>query len=312
MYELISVVVPVYNVENYLVRCVESIRKQTYPNLEIILVDDGSTDSCPQICDKLAAEDKCIRVIHKENGGLSDARNKGIETAKGRYIGFVDSDDYIHPEMYMRLWKCMDRTQADIGVCEVEKVYDDRKPDFSDLQKTELKVYTGRQAVKNIFVGKLYLESVVAWNKLYKKKLFEEIRYPVGKLHEDEYTTYRLYYKCDKVVYCTGKCYYYCQRPNSIMGKRKSVFSPDGLEAYEKMNDFFSRIQDKEIQQLISYRYLCLLKKYAVRLREEGDSSTADGLEEKFRSVYKRDIRSIRRLRRRFRLRMYRWFRINF
>ena len=105
MKELISVIVPVYNVEKYLAKCVESIRKQTYSNLEIILVDDGSPDACPRMCDQFALDDARIKVIHKPNGGLSDARNAGIEAASGAYIGFVDSDDYIHPKMYMELWK---------------------------------------------------------------------------------------------------------------------------------------------------------------------------------------------------------------
>ena len=311
MYELISVVVPVYNVENYLVRCLESIRNQTYPNLEIILVDDGSTDSCPQICDNYAGMDSRVKVLHKKNGGLSSAKNAGINSACGTYIGIVDSDDYIHPDMYLDLWGKLKQTDSDIAVCGIERVYDDNGIQREN-KETARHVYSGREAVINIFDAELYLPSVVAVNKLYKKELFEDIRYPEGKLHEDEFTTYRLFYKSNKVVYTMLPYYYYYQRSNSIMGKRKSVFSPDGLEAYERMSDFFSRIQDKEILQLISYRYLCLLKKYAAQLRSEGDSSTAGELEGKFRNVYKRDIRSIRRFRRRFRLRMYRWFRINF
>ena len=113
MSELISIIVPVFKVEKYLKRCVESIRNQTYPDIEIILVDDGSPDACPQICDQYAQEDARIKVIHKSNGGLSDARNCGIDAARGKYIGFVDSDDYIHPEMYMQLWKNIKESMAD-------------------------------------------------------------------------------------------------------------------------------------------------------------------------------------------------------
>lgn len=311
MYELISVVVPIYNVEDYLVRCVESIRNQTYPNLEIILVDDGSTDSCPQICDSYAGKDNRVKVLHKKNGGLSSARNEGIKAACGTYIGIIDSDDYIHPDMYLDLWKKLKETESDIAVCGIERVYDDNGSQ-KEKKETVERIYSGREAVINIFDADLYLPSVVAVNKLYKKDLFENIRYPEKKLHEDEFTTYRLFYKSSRVVYTMFPYYCYYQRPDSIMGKRKSVFSPDGLEAYERMSDFFSGLQDKEILQLISYRYLCLLKKYAARLRSEGDSSTAAELEEKFRNGYKRDIHSIRRFRRRFRLRMYRWFRVNF
>lgn len=312
MNELISIIVPVYKVEDYLERCIESVRNQTYTNIEIILVDDGSPDACPQICDRYARQDARIKVIHKENGGLSDARNRGIDAAKGEYIGFVDSDDYIHPEMYMELWQSMKKTGADIAACGVEKVSADSKPDVQQIKNNAVNVYTGRQAVENIFDGTLYLQSVVAWNKLYKKELFENVRYPVGKIHEDEFTTYVLFYKCNKVVYNTGRYYYYYQRTDSIMGGRKTSFSADGLEAYEQMAAFFEKKGEPHIVQLIKYRYLCLLKKYACELRKLGDQNTSKMLDEKYRKEYKNSIKTIQKFKRRLRLRSYRWFRINF
>lgn len=312
MNELISVIVPVYNVEKYLARCVESIRKQTYSNLEIILVDDGSPDACPQMCDQFASDDSRIKVIHKPNGGLSDARNAGIEAASGAYIGFVDSDDYIHPQMYMELWKGLKAEEgADIAVCGVKKVFDDGG-DIPDHPDNRVRVYSGREAVENIFNASLYLQSVVAWNKLYKRELFDEVRYPAGKLHEDEFTTYELFYKSDKVVYNTGIYYYYYQRADSIMGERKTTFSSDGLEAYEQMADFFEKKGETHILQLIRYRYLCLLKKYVEELRKTDHPGQADTLWKKYKEEYRRSIWSIRKPKRRFRLRVYRWFRINF
>ena len=311
MDELISVIVPVYNVEKYLARCVRSIRKQTYSNLEIILVDDGSPDACPRMCDQFALDDARIKVIHKPNGGLSDARNAGIDAASGAYIGFVDSDDYIHPEMYMGLWKSLKAEGADIAVCGMKKVFDD-SGDITDQPENTVRVYSGREAVSNIFEASLYLQSVVAWNKLYRRELFDDVRYPAGKIHEDEFTTYELFYKSDKVVYNTGIYYYYYQRADSIMGERKNSFSSDGLEAYEQMTDFFEKRGETYILQLIRYRYLCLLKKYAEELRKKDHSEHAEMLWEKYKEVYRKSIRSIRKRKRRFRLRMYRWFRINF
>ena len=311
MSELISIIVPVFKVEKYLKRCVESIRNQTYPDIEIILVDDGSPDACPQICDQYAQEDARIKVIHKSNGGLSDARNCGIDAARGKYIGFVDSDDYIHPEMYMQLWKNIKESMADIAVCGVEKVYSDDGPDFHQVQG-DLKIYDGRQAIENIFDASLYLQSVVSWNKLYKKEIFENVRFPIGKIHEDEFTTYVLFYKCDKVVYNTGIYYYYYQRTDSIMGERKTTFSPDGLEAYEQMAGFFEEKKDPYLVQLVKYRYLCLLKKYAVELKQGGEYEKSEMLEEKYRKEYKKSIKTIQKFKRRIRLRAYRWMKINF
>lgn len=311
MKELISVIVPVYNVEKYLAKCVESIRKQTYSNLEIILVDDGSPDACPRMCDQFALDDARIKVIHKPNGGLSDARNAGIEAASGAYIGFVDSDDYIHPKMYMELWKSLKAEKADIAVCGVKKVFDGGE-DIPDQPENTVRVYSGKEAVTNIFEASMYLQSVVAWNKLYRKELFDDVRYPVGKIHEDEFTTYELFSKSDKVVYNTGIYYYYYQRADSIMGERKMSFSSDGLEAYEQMADFFEKRGENYILQLIRYRYLCLLKKYAEELRKTDHSERAEMLWEKYKEEYRKSIRSIRKSKRRFRLRMYRWFRISF
>lgn len=311
MSELISIIVPVFKVEKYLMRCVESIRDQTYPNIEIILVDDGSPDACPQICDQYAQEDTRIKVIHKKNGGLSDARNCGIDAAQGDYIGFVDSDDYIHPDMYMQLWENLKENQADIAVCGVKKVYSDEEP-CSEQTQNVLKIYDGRQAIENIFDGSLYLQSVVSWNKLYKRSLFENVRFPVGKIHEDEFTTYVLFYKSDKVVYNTGIYYYYYQRTDSIMGGRKTAFSPDGLEAYEQMAGFFEEKKEPHLVQLVKYRYLCLLKKYAVELKQAGEHEKCEMLEEKYRKEYKKSIKTIQKFKRRIRLRAYRWLKINF
>lgn len=312
MDKLISVIVPVYKVEKYLERCVESIRNQTYSNIEIILVDDGSPDSCPTVCDRYAEKDGRIRVIHKENGGLSDARNVGIDAACGEYIGFVDSDDYIHSEMYENLVRSIKKTGAEIAVCGVRKVYDTDPEEQPVRDQDKVKVCSGIQAVKNIFEPDLYLQSVVAWNKLYRKELFDNVRYPVGKLHEDEFTTYKLLNKCKKVVYIEEKYYYYYQRTDSIMGRKAVHFTNDNLEAYEEMAEFFLQLGNPDVAQLAKYRYLCLLKKYAVQFFSRTDDHLSRELFRRYAEEYKRSIRTIKKFRRRFRLWAFRWFRVSF
>lgn len=313
MEELISIIIPVYKVEKYLPRCIESVAAQTYKNIEIILVDDGSPDRCPEICDEYAQKDSRITVIHKENGGLSDARNTGIEAAHGRYLGFVDSDDYIHPDMYQKLYEALLAEKTDAAVCGIERV-DCTDYQIKRIEDKEVHVYTGLQAVRNILDKDLHVVSVIACGKLYKRSLFEQVRFPVRKLHEDEFTTYRVFYQCRKVVYLSGRYYYYFQRQNSIMGTRKYVFSYDGLEAYEQMADFFAGTGDMDLFYLIKYKYLYMLKEAAVRLKKSSDKSAtglAEKLDEKYRIEYKKYISKIQCCKRKLRLWLYRRLRIS-
>lgn len=313
MEELISIIIPVYKVEKYLSRCVDSVLAQTYRNIEIILVDDGSPDKCPEICDEYAQRDGRITVIHKENGGLSDARNVGIEAARGAYVGFVDSDDYIHPDMYKELYGALLEEKADVAVCGIEKV-ECTDCQIKSVENNNVRIYTGLQAVKNILVKESHVVSVVAWNKLYKKSLFEGIRFPEGKLHEDEFTTYRIFYQCEKVVYVTGNYYYYFQRPDSIMGKRKSAFSYDGLEAYEHMADFFEKNMNLDVLYLVKYKYLYMLMTASKKLKKSSDKEDirmAEKLDERYKTEYKKSISGIQGTKRRLRLGLYRWFKIS-
>ena len=186
--EKISIIVPIYNVAPYLPACLDSIIHQTYLNLEIILVDDGSPVESGKMCDSYL-EDERVKVIHKENGGLSDARNAGIDAAKGKFLGFVDSDDYVHPRFYELLLQALKEEGADIAGCDVKKVCKTEKIEEKEQQPIQRTVYSGREATANLYDAQMYLKSVVAWNKLYKKELFEEIRFPKGKLHEDEFTS---------------------------------------------------------------------------------------------------------------------------
>ncbi len=222
--DLISVIVPVYNVEAYLNRCVESIVNQSYSNLEIILVDDGSPDRCPEMCDAWGQKDKRVKVIHKENGGLSDARNAGMAAAKGHFTAFIDSDDWIDPEMLSRLHERMIETDSDIVSCGAVRVWDNndiQKPMIADagnyiLDKTE--------AMRALIQSSCLIQTV--WNKLYKTAIIKEIPFEVGKIHEDEFWSWQAVAASHHIATIEDNLYYYYQRDNSIMGNGSYTESP--------------------------------------------------------------------------------------
>lgn len=230
MSSLISVIVPVYNVEKYLEKCIDSILNQTYKNLEIILVDDGSKDQSGVICDSYAKKDKRIIVFHKKNGGLSSARNYGIDNSHGQYIGFVDSDDYISNDMYETLYQLITDYNADLAMCGLCDIYNGRQ------KNTKNKEYVYSQsridAIRNVMEGEV--NSVSAVNKLYRKELFKEVRYPIGKIAEDAYIILDILNQCNSVVGTTAQKYYYIHRSNSITTKHYDDKYLDVIDAYEK------------------------------------------------------------------------------
>lgn len=212
MEKLLSVVVPIYNVEPYLDRCMDSIINQTYRNLDIIMVDDGSPDKCPEKCDVWAKKDGRIRVVHKENGGLSDARNRGIRIAKGDYITFVDSDDFIDLNMYSIMMEALERTGAGVATCGRYIFSKGRKKEKHTVN--EETVLSAVKAIEELLRGGVIEEA--AWDKIYKKELFDDIEFPVGEINEDMPIMPYLMEHAGKVV-CTGKpLYYYCENPGSI------------------------------------------------------------------------------------------------
>ena len=214
MEPLISVIVPVYKVEPYLAECVDSILKQTHQNLEILLVDDGSPDRCPEICDAYAQKDSRIRVIHKENGGLSDARNAALDVATGEYIAFVDSDDWIAPDMMSYLLNAAIGYQAPVVCCEVINVYTYRM-EYNNV--TVDKVYTSEEALNELFFDRL---ENYACNKLYKADLWKHVRFPVGKNFEDIQTIYKTFEAAGRVAVLQEPKYYYRIRNDSLSGAR--------------------------------------------------------------------------------------------
>ena len=217
--EKISVIIPIYNVENYLERCLDTVINQTYKMLEIILVDDGSKDSSGKICDAYADKDERIVVIHKENGGLSDARNVGIKKASGKYIALIDSDDFIDKKMLEILIKNLKETKADISICAYKLFYNDKvKIIQNSKENIKYTIYNKREALKQLLSADDTKITNHAWNKLYKKELFNKIYYPKGRNFEDIGTTYKLFDKSNLIVYTNYIGYYYYQRDNSITG----------------------------------------------------------------------------------------------
>lgn len=210
---LITIIVPVYNVEEYLDRCIDSVMNQTYQNIEIILVDDGSVDRSGAICDSYAKKDSRITVIHKENGGLSDARNEALNIAKGEYFAFVDSDDYLADDYVEYLYELLIQNEADISACEIKKVYSDTEQLDECQENTE--VISGRDALECFLYQRKVVPNAVC--KLYKREIFNEIRYPKGMHYEDLATIYKVLGKCDRFVMGKKQKYYYYQRANSIM-----------------------------------------------------------------------------------------------
>lgn len=214
--DLISIIVPVYKVEPYLDRCVQSIVDQTYTNLEIILVDDGSPDTCPAMCDAWAEKDSRIKVIHKENGGLSDARNAGMAVATGEYMGFVDSDDWLEPEMYKQLLDAMVATGSDIASCGARRIWLDGRPAQELLAVNRDCVLEWADAMEALITARGLVQTV--WNKLYKSSIMKDVLFLPGIIHEDEFWSWKVIARAKRVVTVKESFYNYLQRENSIMG----------------------------------------------------------------------------------------------
>lgn len=254
MNEKISVIVPVYKVEKYLKRCVDSILDQTYENLEIILVDDGSPDASPLICDEYAIKDSRVTVIHQKNSGLSGARNAGIEKATGKYIAFVDSDDYIAPHMYETLWNNLINYDAQISICRLQR-FSGAYYDGELESELHIATYDNETALRNLHLedGEMY---TVAYNKLYLRSLFEKVRYPIGRLNEDEFTTYKVIDKSNKVVITTEKMYFYYYNDNSITTSKKYLQSSDVFDALDERKEYFEQANKPKIVRMIDKAYL--------------------------------------------------------
>lgn len=236
---LISVIVPVYKVEAYLPRCLDSILGQTWEELEVILVDDGSPDRCGEICEEYARKDPRVQVIHKPNGGLSSARNAGIEKATGEYLAFIDSDDWLDADMFQQLHRLCEERQADIAECSFRSI-------FKDMIREETicsgDVIEGgpADAIQGILDWKYF--KPIACNKLYRRSVIGDIRFPEGMLHEDEFTTYRFFAAAKKVVYLDVSKYNYDRsRTDSITGDKFREDNLDACLAMRQRREFLAR-----------------------------------------------------------------------
>ena len=238
--EKISVIIPIYKVEKYLERCINSVVNQTYENLEIILVDDGSPDDCPRICDKWAEKDERIIVVHKENGGLSDARNAGMKVMTGDYVFFVDSDDWIHKDTIRILKQYEEKHGVDIVECKAQVTSGEVDEASLEADSVETKVYNTAEAMAALLRDYPLRQTV--WNKLYRKDVVEGVLFEVGKYHEDEFWTYQVIDRAEKILYVDVELYYYFQRSDSIMGQ---AFSIKRLDAVEGRYRRLGMLQDK-------------------------------------------------------------------
>lgn len=237
--ELISIIIPVYKVEKYLDRCISSITNQSYINLEIIIVDDGSPDKCPEMCDLWAKKDSRIIIIHRKNGGLSAARNTGLDKANGDYIAFVDSDDYIAPTMIEELHKAIKKENADLSICGIKKIKETEDIEYQTEYKLKNINEDSYIALKNMY-GTNSILHIVVWNKLYRKNLFNNLRFDEGRIHEDVLIMHKILYQCNKITCISKSLYYYIIRKNSITNKTCfDTKNMDAFYAHLKHIDFF-------------------------------------------------------------------------
>ncbi len=264
--EKISIIIPVYNVEKYINKCINSVLEQTYKNLEIILVDDGSTDNSGNICDEFKKKDKRIKVIHKINGGLSSARNAGIECATGNYIGFVDSDDYIETDMFETLCSLIKQYKADISIVSLYEVYNNKIISVRNSGKLEL--FTKIEAMKELLTDRKIKS--YACNKLFKKELFQNVKYPISKNFEDIATTLLLFEQSNKVVLLQQPKYYYQRRDDSITGVKNYKTYKDKLDvSYEKFMYLDGKYKELDIYNAYNYainilNIYCVISTYEI------------------------------------------------
>lgn len=272
MRKVVTIIIPVYNVEKYIGKCLDSIINQTYRDLEIVVVDDGSTDQSGVICDAFAEKDSRIHVLHQKNGGLSAARNAGLDHATGEFVMFIDGDDYIHCKMAEILLKSLEENNADIAVGKFTLVKETELLNMPDEpeQRDEPKCISGRESCKLIYETEP-TETIIVCNKMFRSKLFMKIRFPIGRLHEDEFVIYKLLYNSTWVTYTGVVLYYYIRRENSItMDINYSIGHMSLLDMAEESIAFFKVNNDAQMISLASDRALGLGRMLYNRYGEAG------------------------------------------
>ncbi len=289
MKDLISVIIPVYNIEKYIAQCIESVQKQTYQNIEILVVNDGSPDRSAEIAEQYAINDKRIHIINKVNGGLSDARNIGIEQAKGKYIILVDGDDYVDSYMIEKMYNAMQESDSDLCICSVNVVDENHQMLEEDRQATiQAGIYTKEQMLQKIITLPNWFY-VVAWNKLYRREIFDKVKYPKGKVHEDEFVIHHIFENSSKIICIEDKLYYYVQREQSIMHNKFNIKHMDMVEAFLERIVFLLNLNniDGACNMLKRVRY-ALIDGY-LKLNKCGstnDKNRIIQLHQQYRKVY--------------------------
>lgn len=264
--EKISIIIPVYNVEKYLKMCLDSVINQTYQNLEIILINDGSTDNSGKICEEYKRADSRIILIHKENEGLSMARNTGLDIASGEYISFVDSDDYISGNMVETLYDRLLETQSDMAVCSLQYVDEAGKNLCSDFIFDD--IVLGQDEFWKLYTSTGHTECVVAWNKLYKRETLEQLYYPKGRLREEEFLLPYIVERCFRICTVSDRLIFYRQRNDSIMGCESKKSKLDYIEACFERMDFFIKTKNNFMIEDTALRIIASVERYHLETDE--------------------------------------------
>ena len=293
--ELISVIIPVYNVEKFLPYSLDRVINQTYKNLEIILINDGSTDNSKAICKQYEEKDNRIKIINQKNQGAAVARNTGLDNASGKYIGFVDSDDVISLEFYTGLYKLLKETDSDISECASVQISEDdlfnKNYKFDNIDNIDFITTNSLGALNRINSEEIYItgKSIVVWNKLYKRQLFNDIRFPIGKKYEDDLTTYKIFNKINKLASTEKVLYNYVQRKNSLMHKEFSMDRLEALEVFDNYEHFFKEYNNRYLYVKCLVRYLRILytileELYNSQYKEK--EKVKNIIEKKFKEIY--------------------------
>ena len=283
----LSIIIPVYNVEKYLEICLEAVCHQSFRDFEVILVDDGSTDTSSVICDEAAKQDKRIRVIHQKNQGLSAARNAGLDIAQGEWIGFVDSDDYSLPEMYEKLLNAAEKNHADIAMCNFLRVDVQNQP----IEKQEMLIPDGvlnqKEALQKVMLSPFH----VAVNKVYRRRIFDALRYREGKLNEDLFIVTAIYDRVERVACLSEPLYAYRVTPGSIMQKKKTLKNYDAVEAADTCFQYFYQKKENQMLELCEMKAFDSLRRvyYGLNKQERRAPETKAA-----KAIHQRELKAMR------------------
>lgn len=289
---LVSVIIPVFDVEEFLPRCVDSVLGQSYADLEVILVDDGSPDGSGVLCDSYARADDRVVVMHQDNRGLSHARNVGLSVARGVYVTFVDSDDWLHPQMVQTLVELTERQDADLAMCDYQQT--DGTDDLPVEIEAEESVHTGLEALW-MLVGPtpVYTRAVVSCAKVYRRALFDGVLFPIGRFHEDEFTTHRLFWRSRRLAQTTARLYAYRLREGSITASFSPRKRKDARDAFRERAAFFHAVGLEDLASVAYRKAFVAAVSDRVKLVERGFSEEVASLDRDLRALV-REGRSVR------------------